>query len=86
MSLQIPAYNLYVAILLGIGISLSPIIQNLLLFINLYKKVLYKVYRSEAKFLSHINSGYAGMMGRTRQCRCPTVRGRDTALPCPDFG
>ena len=86
MPLQIPAYNLYVAILLGIGISLSPIIQNLLLFINLYKKVLYKVYRSEAKFLSHINSGCAGMMGRTRQCRCPTIRGRDTALPCPDFG
>ena len=46
MSLQIPAYNLYVAILFGIGISQSPVIQNLLSFINLYKKVLYKVFVS----------------------------------------
>ena len=80
MSLQIPAYNLYVAILFGIGISLSPVV-NLLSFINLYKKVLYKVYILEAKFLSHINSVCAGMMGRTRQCCCPTaIDCRVTAL------
>ena len=50
MSIQIPAYNLYVAILFGIGISQSPVIQNLLSFINLYKKVCTKFIDQRKSF------------------------------------
>ena len=35
--------------------------------------------------IRYVNSGCAGMIERTRQCRFPTIICRETALPCPDF-